>query len=455
MRLAVVSGLALSSLRTGALPTLLGRQVNEAERVVDAVQSTWQGPTDTLSVLFIIGGDVVTRAVAQMTGPAIPPVAFSFGWVAYSFAALANIVGDGRLMPAPDFAAKVINIHSGVLRSSRSWVLGRLLRDMERPLGATVALNVSVYLVTPQTPLFWDWCLMSSIAVIVVQLGVAAIPCVLCGDWGVLLVTVIGTLLCLCTGALPQWRLEKYSGRRDRAKVVALTGGNGSRDVLVIVNPGYGVDLEDLAAAHIPQHRHALNRLRDSIQGGHSGSADSGTSEDTSVRTDRAIFGVPVGLRLTQFICVVFTSAWIALLITVEALNMQPWYLLLVGGLGMLQNVVVAGAKRTPAAHGIPLTLVEEITRSKVMHALMDVEVAYPTLGRVLLGEFFSAASIQQDERDWWNGDRKRYNAQRTPETVVEDAGNPGSVTANVRKHFHEPAKLKVLAGSAIEGGCR
>ena len=41
--------------------------------------SQWKNPGDVFSVLLILGGDVVGRALAQVTGSPITPVAFSFG----------------------------------------------------------------------------------------------------------------------------------------------------------------------------------------------------------------------------------------------------------------------------------------------------------------------------------------------------------------------------------------
>ena len=48
----------------------------------------WQNPEDILSILLLLGPDVVQRATAQLAGRAITPVAFSFGWVAYAISAL-------------------------------------------------------------------------------------------------------------------------------------------------------------------------------------------------------------------------------------------------------------------------------------------------------------------------------------------------------------------------------
>jgi hypothetical protein len=39
----------------------------------------WKDPSDVFSVLLILGGDVVGRALAQLTGSPVTPVAFSFG----------------------------------------------------------------------------------------------------------------------------------------------------------------------------------------------------------------------------------------------------------------------------------------------------------------------------------------------------------------------------------------
>jgi len=73
-----------------------------------------------LSVLLIIGGDVIQKAIAQLSGDYLVPVAFSFGWVVYSFSMLMSIVGDGRLMPPPNYPAKVINAGSGYSHENRS-----------------------------------------------------------------------------------------------------------------------------------------------------------------------------------------------------------------------------------------------------------------------------------------------------------------------------------------------
>ena len=63
----------------------------------------WRNPNDVLSILLIVGADVIQKALAQLSGGRFVSVAFSFGWVSYSFGALMSAAGDGRLMPSmPD-----------------------------------------------------------------------------------------------------------------------------------------------------------------------------------------------------------------------------------------------------------------------------------------------------------------------------------------------------------------
>ena len=72
------------------------------ESTTAALAGRWLNPTDVSTILMVIGGDVVQKALAQSTGKPFTPVCFSFGCVAYAFTALVDIIGDGRLLPAPD-----------------------------------------------------------------------------------------------------------------------------------------------------------------------------------------------------------------------------------------------------------------------------------------------------------------------------------------------------------------
>ena len=39
----------------------------------------WTHPSDVFSVLLLLGGDVISRALAQLAGGPVTPVTFSFG----------------------------------------------------------------------------------------------------------------------------------------------------------------------------------------------------------------------------------------------------------------------------------------------------------------------------------------------------------------------------------------
>lgn len=63
------------------MPPLLAlmRRAFEPGRPSSALSEQWKNPSDVFSVLLILGGDVVARALAQLAGSRLTPVAFSFG----------------------------------------------------------------------------------------------------------------------------------------------------------------------------------------------------------------------------------------------------------------------------------------------------------------------------------------------------------------------------------------
>jgi hypothetical protein len=62
----------------------------------------WKSPKDILSILLLLGPNVVQSAVAQLSGRAVTPIAFSFGWVAYAVNAILSSVGGEKPTP-PSF----------------------------------------------------------------------------------------------------------------------------------------------------------------------------------------------------------------------------------------------------------------------------------------------------------------------------------------------------------------
>ncbi len=145
----------------------------------------------------------------------------------------------------------------GYKRDNHNFVVGRLLRDLEAREGGHTkwtdksgnihdngvgdkndddgdddyyALCISVFEALwndrRPTQLPWTWVHAVGLAVVAAQLGVAAVPLALTGDWSVLLVTFVGTVLVQWTGALPQWTAEKLP-RRKTESIFAMTSGNG------------------------------------------------------------------------------------------------------------------------------------------------------------------------------------------------------------------------------------
>ncbi|KAG5980456.1 hypothetical protein E4U54_006784 [Claviceps lovelessii] len=385
----------------------------------------WNNPSDVFSVLLILGGDVIGRALAQVAGTTVPFLPFSFGWVAYSVSTVVSAVGENRLMPVADFPCKVINGRTGHVRDNASWIIGRMVRDFtywgnrsgnregnrglrrntpdpsgqnkiqqrmndlldekwkqlreatekgdpEPPRPTQAGLCVSVYEADAASksprlrgPLAWI-----GVATAVVQLGVAAAPWARYGDWSVFFVTAMGTFLAFLTTRLPQWAKEKWSCRDKVKKTVVLTKGNGSQHAIVIISHGDGLDLEDLASGSL-------------------GDADSPS-------------------RLTRASTCVLAVAWIMLLVAAAGIKEHTWFLLGVGGLGMAENLFEAGKRREPASYGIPLRFREVIAQTSVMGTLYEVEDKYPRLGWSMLPTFFPGM-LREDEMTRWDEYEKRF----------------------------------------------
>ena len=64
------------------------------------LRTQWQNPSDILSLLLLLAPDVIQRSIAQLNGRGLTPVAFSFGWVAYSVSALLSTVGGIKFAPS-------------------------------------------------------------------------------------------------------------------------------------------------------------------------------------------------------------------------------------------------------------------------------------------------------------------------------------------------------------------
>ncbi|THH19317.1 hypothetical protein EW146_g1825 [Bondarzewia mesenterica] len=322
------------------------------ENQFSPVKAQWQNPSDILSILMIIGGDIVQRAVAQLAGSgrfSFTPVAFSFGWVAYSLNAVCSAVGDGRLMPAAEGYSVLVNAKNGYTRTVQSWVLARLVRD-HRPRHEEEerGLTVSLYRTSCTKPMGVpdrDWVYYSGVGVMVVQAAIAVIPGALHDNWVILLLTLMGLS-------------QVVAAREGKGEVVCLTQGNGSKNVIVIVNEHGRMKFEDLAA------------------------------------------GRDVRSRYTVFLTSALAVLWIVHLLIVAGAHSDAWYLLAIGALGMVQNLVAAGARRSPGALGVHLVDERVIYREKVFQALKAAESLERHVGLSLLPVFFPGG-LREEEEAW------------------------------------------------------
>ncbi|KAI0024415.1 hypothetical protein F4780DRAFT_599832 [Xylariomycetidae sp. FL0641] len=397
--------------------------------------SQWASPSDVSTVLMIIGGDVVRVALAQSTGSWFTPVCFSFGWVSYAFIALINIIGDGRLLPPPDYPVKVFNLVSGYARENKNWVLGRILRDHEasisRQFRCNEGIRISVY-VAKRNPNAWTTFSMDPVhwlgaLVVVCQLVIAAIPIAVSRDWTVMLITGVGTILAQTYGSLPQWTAEKLPNRQHAPAVFALTSGNGSKDILIIHGCRRSLDLEEFCVTDTPRNQRPWGKFTKSNK-----APDLESKKSVRRRFRLGYFyavelkGKPIGFWITVGASIAQLLAWIALLITVATTQANTWFLLSVGLLGMLQNGIIAAVERSPEARNLPLELHSTIVRPKVMDALMDLEVelndpmSVPgsscASAQPLRKEFFPGPLRENEEKWWEQGIREPYDTIRNQE---------------------------------------
>lgn len=413
----------------------------DGELVADLSMSTtkefadqWRNPGDILTLLLIVGGDVVQHAIAQLFGHYIQacqdgprlyltPVAFSFGWVGYAFSSLASVMGDKELMPsAPDCPSKIINCDTGYSRINRSWLLGRILRDCELEAEKNVgleysdpvsgpkriSLRIDIFEIRenrqPQIDRVWvlGW------ITILVQVMVSIVPWARNGDWGICLITTMGSAFALLSGSLRQWRLEKWAGRRltqpggnkVNTKTVCLTRGNGHQYAMILVGSGNAWDLESMATAK------------------------------------------PDPMPETPYLLGILAVLWSCLLIAVSGLKRNAWFLVLIGAIGMVQNIYAGAARRPPGALNMNLTPYmqrpsivglsldwpnddetsdEEPTDENqrwrqplpykmvagVRGAIRELEKIFPKAGVALMQEYFPAMVKYEPERYRTNTEKK------------------------------------------------
>lgn len=392
-----------------------------------------QNPKEMMSILLLIGGDVIQRAVAQLSGPQgrwFTPLIFSFGWVTYAFSTVSNAIGDGTFLPPPDYPGLVVNIGSGDVRTNQSWVLGRLCRDLEleveRREGAArmnTGLVVSVLRAkdvtgphkscNPCRDMLW-W---SFVPFLTAQLAIAAVPFGLHGNWSILLVTAAGNVLAIMSGSLRSMRQEKYPCHKHSNQVFALTRGNGHKHVFLLLPDTF-------------------DKQKQQAEG-----------EQEGVMVEQALANLPAIDMLasashragsaTRILSVIMAGLWVIFLLVIGGLDTDTWYLLCAGLCGMVHNIVCSGWSRSSEAHGIPLEFCETEARmlafglntangalkgrKRVLEVLVRLESLYPGSGHALKGLFFTGHETKLD-RELWKGNLKgeKIEERLISQTTVE-----------------------------------
>ncbi|KAJ9643885.1 hypothetical protein H2199_003751 [Coniosporium tulheliwenetii] len=326
--------------------------------------------------------EIVQQSLAQLSGSYLAPVSFSFGWSVYALKLLWASINNNRLMPEPDIACIAINTSNGITRQNKSWVLGRVLRDYEtywRPTEVKKEVDDVIEQARydrqarenelaakeNREPNTMPKPSQAGLVISIFRAPLIRSPLLIAGtlyglnrdpaNAAILGITVIGTVLAFVTGALPQWAIEKWACRRlsaGKLKTVAITRGMGSQHVLIIDGGAGALDLEDLA------------------------------NPNAILQT----------MWKTRIWAVISALLWAGLTVFVTSIpNERAWFLLGIGALGSVQNLIAARAPRQPEGLGLPIEKgykVKVIGRSKVMRALRDLEKDYPGIGLSLLKTF-------------------------------------------------------------------
>lgn len=176
------------------------------------------------------------------------------------------------------------------------------------------------------------------------------------------MIAAAGTSLAFATGALHQWRDEKWACRRNGSNCI-LPKGNGTQHAILIIGNKKSLNLNDLVTGQLPLDKDA---------------------------------GLP-----TRLVLGALAILWLVLLITASGLTNNSWFLLGVGGSGILHNVIVSGLPRDPSAFGVYLAFDKVIGDTKVMQALYAIESQYPGVGQSMVATFFPGPLNDAEMKKW------------------------------------------------------
>ncbi|KAK8128988.1 hypothetical protein PG984_010096 [Apiospora sp. TS-2023a] len=284
---------------------------------------------------------------------------FILGCAPYAFNTLIGVFGNGHLLPKPEYPAKV--------------------QDKE-PLPDN-KIRMAIYDANlPGLPYQFRYTILHIFGAltIAVQLIIASIPTTLTAgeEWEILVVAAIGTTLTLLTGILPQWKAGGLPNGQRSDETYALTAGNGSRDIFIIQGKDHCIGLDESVAHESPIFGTPWLKSR-------TVPAKDGDSSATTLTQE--IWGMPKGFFIT--VC--------------SALVLATWAMMLVGGIWLLYNTIVAGIRRNPSERSLPPMFVESILARNILDGLMDLEVSYPGSGDPLICEL-SPGDMSVEEREWW-----------------------------------------------------
>ncbi|TQV91561.1 hypothetical protein IF1G_09627 [Cordyceps javanica] len=376
----------------------------------------FQNPAEITTILLLVGGDVVQKSVAQLAGcyDSFVPVVFSYGWVSYVFTLLTNAIARNGSFAPPDYPGVLVNLRSGDRRSLQSWVLARLLRDLEQsidPRGRIASadttdrpgLFIATYQIDetkmPDEPRVrpkmrrQQWLLF--FAALLTQLVIAAVPMMPTPhrkepNFYVLLITVAGNILSLLTAGLQSSRDQKYGAHGSTLQckdIFALTKGNGHNIAIVILPDTFDSGRANQCKSHLPH--------LDSMA-------------EASYRPTRA----------NRIWTVVLSFLWVLLLLVIGGSTADNWNLAAVGAVGMAYAAYVGSSVRRPEDHGIPLERASAkwtVQNDKAMLALIDLEERIPGAGYMLRSEFFTGPERIRD-RQLWDKSMLRFEEQLSAE---------------------------------------
>ncbi|VUC37006.1 unnamed protein product [Clonostachys rosea] len=329
---------------------------------------------------FFFGGRSVDTSFARKAGHAYFPASFSFGWFGYIPVALFRLLSSRTLMPKPAFPVRVIDLDNATASDNKSWIISHYLRscmrDMNRQLGSRpndfrIFVFMSEKRQRPSTyTVYMDD--LFRVSFLIAQFIASLTLGFMRDDWGVLTITLYGTLLSCWIGRLSQWNTEKNPPLQESAHTFALTSKGDPHEVMIIKSS----DEEKLV----------LNL-------------------DHLAQSYRPASSVVLSVHLFPYLISLFL---LHMTLTVET---NQTVLCIVGILGMADNFLSSWWTRYPEQWDMLVSLKQVIHSSNMMDALTVYETSY-SHGAALRRDFFPYDK-EPVEEGLWNGDTSEHDAAK------------------------------------------